>query len=131
MLHSLNGKKIMRFYSSFMSFCMYFHHCVIIGDSEEDWPLEVIKYDGKREKILLNPGEMLLYESAKLIHGRPESFKGKLYVNLFVHFTETENWDFMYGKNNTVFSQRRKIYYRVSPPEGIIDLDYNDIKDEL
>ena len=31
-------------------------------------------------------GEMLWYESARLVHGRPIPFKGEYYDNVFVHF---------------------------------------------
>ena len=53
---------------------------------DEPWPLTVITHEGKREKIFLKPGEMLLYESAKMPHGRQFPFKGEFYDNLFVHF---------------------------------------------
>ena len=46
----------------------------------------MITHEGKREKIYLQPGEMLLYESAKMPHGRQFPFKGEYYDNLFVHF---------------------------------------------
>ena len=36
--------------------------------------------------IYLKPGEMLLYESAKVPHGRQFPLEGDYYDNLFVHF---------------------------------------------
>ena len=53
---------------------------------EQDWPLEVIGFDGKRYLVTLKPGEMVLYEGAKLIHGRPYPLNGTLFSNAFVHF---------------------------------------------
>ena len=53
---------------------------------EEPWPLEVYDRQGKAVNITLSPGEMILYESHSLIHGRPFPLKGEYYVNLFVHF---------------------------------------------
>lgn len=40
----------------------------------------------KRKKIFLKPGEMLLYESATVPHGRMEPLNGDYFDNLFVHF---------------------------------------------
>jgi prolyl 4-hydroxylase len=38
---------------------------------DQDWPLEVIGRNGVAVNVTLQPGEMLLYESASIIHGRP------------------------------------------------------------
>ena len=35
-----------------------------------DWPLEVIGHDGLAYNITMKPGEMVLYESHSLIHGK-------------------------------------------------------------
>ena len=56
---------------------------------EEEWPLEVYGRDGLAYNITLKPGEMVLYESHSLIHGRPFPMKGKSYANMFVHFQPT------------------------------------------
>jgi len=34
----------------------------------------------------MEPGDMVLYESHSIIHGRPFALKGKFYANLFIHF---------------------------------------------
>ncbi len=52
----------------------------------EEWPLLLIDFEGRREKIYLKPGEMVLYESAKLPHGRQVPLNGTYYDNIFVHF---------------------------------------------
>ena len=36
--------------------------------------------------MFLKPGEMLLYESAKMPHGRQFPLEGDFYDNLFAHF---------------------------------------------
>ena len=51
-----------------------------------NWPLNLIDLKGKKQKIFLRPGEMLLYESAKVMHGRQEPFDGEYFDNVFVHF---------------------------------------------
>ena len=38
------------------------------------------------------PGEIILYESASVIHGRPEVFKGDLFANIFVHYAPLDGW---------------------------------------
>jgi len=39
-------------------------------DVDEDWPLEVWGHDGKPYNISMKPGDMVLYESHSIIHGR-------------------------------------------------------------
>ena len=50
-----------------------------------DWPLEIHDHFGRRHTALLKPGEMLLYESARLKHGRPQPLDGAYFANIFVH----------------------------------------------
>ena len=33
---------------------------------------------------------MLFYESAKCMHGRPRTFKGKYYASVFIHYVPAE-----------------------------------------
>ena len=62
-------------------------------DGAEDWPLEIVGMDGLVRQIYLEPGDMLLYESTTLIHGRPTPFQGKVFANIFAHFKPTSGWD--------------------------------------
>jgi len=70
-----------------------------VAQSEDcdDWPLEVIGHDGLAYNVTMKPGDMVLYESHSVIHGRPFPLSGKkknkeeklkcdYYANLFVHF---------------------------------------------
>merc|ERR1711953_365259 len=50
------------------------------------WPLFILDNAGSQHKVQLEPGQMLWYESAKLPHGRPHTFTGEYYDNIFVHF---------------------------------------------
>ena len=36
--------------------------------------------------VMLEPGEMVWYESARLIHGRPQPLEGEYYDNAMVGF---------------------------------------------
>eukprot|EP00658_Telonema_sp_P-2_P033985 TRINITY_DN2484_c0_g1_i6.p1 TRINITY_DN2484_c0_g1~~TRINITY_DN2484_c0_g1_i6.p1 ORF type:complete len:247 (-),score=42.07 TRINITY_DN2484_c0_g1_i6:359-1099(-) len=55
-------------------------------DEDGGWPLEVVGEDGIIREVYLQPGEMVLYEGARLLHGRPMRFKGKYFGNIFSHF---------------------------------------------
>lgn len=37
----------------------------------------------------MEPGDMVLYESGSLVHGRPFPLKGKYFANIFIHFEPT------------------------------------------
>ena len=52
----------------------------------DDWYLEIEDHQKNIHKILLEPGEMIFYESATLKHGRPEPFSGEYYSNVFCHY---------------------------------------------
>lgn len=45
-------------------------------DNNDDWPLQVIGRDGVAVNVTLQPGEMFLYESASILHGRPYPLQG-------------------------------------------------------
>lgn len=56
-------------------------------DTEDcSWPLEVWGHDGIVRNITMKPGDMVLYESHTIIHGRPFPFRGNYFANIFVHF---------------------------------------------
>ena len=46
----------------------------VAQDVDEDWPLEVIGHNGKAYNVTMEPGDMILYESHSLIHGRLSIF---------------------------------------------------------
>eukprot|EP01083_Nonionella_stella_P201298 736503_1 len=56
---------------------------------DEPWPIEVTSWDGKRYYIEDEPCDMVFYESAKLIHGRPATYNGSSWVNAFLHYRPT------------------------------------------
>uniref|UniRef100_A0A7S4MFC3 Fe2OG dioxygenase domain-containing protein n=1 Tax=Odontella aurita TaxID=265563 RepID=A0A7S4MFC3_9STRA len=55
-------------------------------DLDEPWPIEVIGHDGRAHNVTMEPGDMVLYESHSIIHGRPFAMKGRYFANIFVHF---------------------------------------------
>lgn len=60
--------------------------------ADADWPLEILDHDGKLHAVNMKPGDLLLYESAKLLHGRPTPFDGDFYANIFVHYMPKSGW---------------------------------------
>ncbi len=64
--------------------------CIInvAQDVDEDWPLEVYGRDGLAYNVTMEPGDMVLYESHSLIHGRPFPMVGKYFANIFVSFSK-------------------------------------------
>eukprot|EP00604_Paraphysomonas_vestita_P002251 CAMPEP_0174819618 /NCGR_PEP_ID=MMETSP1107-20130205/2962_1 /TAXON_ID=36770 /ORGANISM="Paraphysomonas vestita, Strain GFlagA" /LENGTH=375 /DNA_ID=CAMNT_0016033465 /DNA_START=336 /DNA_END=1463 /DNA_ORIENTATION=+ len=63
--------------------------CIINVDQEdmaEPWPIEVYDHSGKAHNVTMEPGDMVLYESSTVLHGRPAPLKGSKYANIFIHF---------------------------------------------
>jgi len=58
----------------------------VAQDIVEPWPLEVIGHDGFAYNVTMEPGDLVLYESHSILHGRPFPLQGKFMANLFVHF---------------------------------------------
>lgn len=82
----------------------------VAQDVDEPWPLEVYGRDGKAVNITMNPGDMVLYESHSLIHGRPFPLKGKYMANVFIHF-----------EPKAVRDDGLPVYLKVDAPDEIID----------
>ena len=61
-----------------------------------DWPLIILGHNDKEYHVNMKPGDILLYESAKLLHGRPEPLNGLHYDNIFVHYAPKDNWDYQW-----------------------------------
>ena len=55
-------------------------------DVDEAWPLVIEDNYYREHHVLLKPGEVVFYEGARLIHGRPQPLKGKFFANIFCHF---------------------------------------------
>jgi prolyl 4-hydroxylase len=75
-------------------------------DADESWMLEVYDRQGNAVNVTMEPGDMVLYESGSLIHGRPFPLKGRYYANIFIHFEPTgrpksfENYDYVEGMDD-------------------------------
>ena len=54
-------------------------------DNQEDWPLHIINNQGIEDKVYLNVGDIIFYESARLPHGRPTPLLGNYYSIIMTH----------------------------------------------
>jgi len=55
----------------------------------EPWEVHIWDIHGKRQRVTMLPGEALLYESARCLHGRPTPLRGAEYTNIFTHYRPT------------------------------------------
>jgi hypothetical protein len=53
----------------------------------EDWALDICDHSGAWHQVYLEPGEIVLYESAICQHARFKPLNGAFYNNLFVHYS--------------------------------------------
>eukprot|EP01036_Dinobryon_divergens_P032554 gene32554-42170_t len=61
---------------------------------DKDWPLLILDHEDNEHNVVMQAGDMVLYESAKLLHGRPDPFVGSHYDNIFIHYKPVEGWDY-------------------------------------
>ncbi len=80
---------------SLLTVCLLINHSLpmvisaminVAQDLEDDWPLELIGHDGIAVNVTMQPGDMVLYESHSVLHGRPYPLRGNHCANVFVHF---------------------------------------------
>jgi hypothetical protein len=68
---------------------MYSFTCTHFKDA--DWPLRYTDSNGAYVDVEINAGQMLFYEGADYLHGRPSVFQGTSYMNWYMHFKPVEN----------------------------------------
>ena len=85
-------------------------NAMIVIDKElagqEDWKMEFITFDGERKWMKFAPGDMFIYEAAKLIHGWPTPFEGENYIAVFFHFFP-RNPDWPYYIQDRMFTHNK------------------------
>lgn len=71
------------------------------GNLTEPWPVEVQDHGDRLHEVIMEPGDIVYYESAKALHGRNRPLRGPhaYYVNLFTHYRPTGDPDW-FGKPN-------------------------------
>lgn len=65
----------------------------VASDLYAPWDLQAFDTDGREHRVDLAPGELLLYESAHIVHGRPVPLNGRYYAGLFIHYQPAEDHD--------------------------------------
>jgi len=67
--------------------------CIIqvAQDVDEPWPVEVYDHKGQAHNVTMVPGDMVLYESHTVLHGRPFPLNGSYYANIFVHYIPVDH----------------------------------------
>lgn len=62
----------------------------VAQEVDEPWALQIEDHQGEEHEVCMEPGDMILYESARLMHGREVPLVGESYANIFCHFVNME-----------------------------------------
>ena len=73
------------------------------SDDAEPWPILIEDLQGNTHEVILTSGDLVFYESSKVFHGRPHTFKGTWYSSVFVHFYPT-GYQETFDENGPVYS---------------------------
>ena len=79
--HTFLKRHVDRIETHVLSVILHLRH-----DVDRKWPLTIIGHDGAERMLDMQAGDMVLYEGARCVHGRPFNLLGKNWVNAFVHF---------------------------------------------
>ena len=69
------------------------------GNLTQPWTVEVYDHANRLHEVVMEPGDIVYYESAKALHGRNTPLSGGYYANIFTHYRPIgdPNW---YKKEN-------------------------------
>jgi hypothetical protein len=62
------------------------------SDDATPWPLFIEDLQGQTHEVTLTSGDLVFYESSKLMHGRPKPLNGSWYSSVFVHYYPKYGW---------------------------------------
>lgn len=65
---------------------------VASSEDAQDWPLVLQDYEGNIVEVHMTPGDLVFYESSRILHGRPTIFNGSWYTSLFIHYLPLDYW---------------------------------------
>jgi hypothetical protein len=77
------------------------------NEGSQPWPLVIEDFLGNTNEVMMEAGDLLLYESSKCLHGRPRRFNGEWYTSIFVHYYPRQLED-----------RSLDVHYRVPPHWG-------------
>jgi hypothetical protein len=63
-------------------------------DMDEPWLITMEDVNGVPREVNLEPGDLLLYESAKCPHYRLTPFRGRFYASVFIHYRPAHGWNY-------------------------------------
>ncbi|KAL3775492.1 hypothetical protein ACHAW5_000237 [Stephanodiscus triporus] len=69
------------------------------GNLTQPWTVEVYDHANRLHEVVMEPGDIVYYESAKALHGRNTPLAGGYYANLFTHYRPIGDPDW-YSKDN-------------------------------
>lgn len=72
------------------------------GNLTQDWPVEVFDHNGRLHEVVMEPGDIVYYESAKNLHSRNRALSGAngYYVNMFTHYRPADDGEEWYLKES-------------------------------
>ena len=85
------------------------------ADAGVKWPLVILNSTGGWSELYLKNGEMVFYESARMIHGRPHPYTGDRYAQLYAHFRPVAGW---VGNPNVKHWGQPGAHHAASPSTG-------------
>ena len=71
------------------------------GNLAEPWPVEIFDHANRLHEVIMEPGDIVYYESAKVLHSRTRPLMGAnaYYVNLFTHYRPVGDPEWMLKPN--------------------------------
>jgi len=67
--------------------CQYSGTICIDQDPDNEYPIYIENYKGKVTSVVLQPGDMIVYNGTELNHWR-EEYKGKEHTQAFIHYVD-------------------------------------------
>jgi prolyl 4-hydroxylase len=61
-------------------------------NADTPWPLYIEDHHFKPHQMTMEYGDVIFYESATCLHGRPTPFDGESNKNIYIHF-KPERWN--------------------------------------
>ncbi len=52
-------------------------------EADEPWELHILNHQGRRHRITMEPGEMVLYQTDRVAQARPTPLRGSYYDDIF------------------------------------------------
>jgi len=71
------------------------------GNLTQPWPVEVHDHADRLHEVMMEPGDIVYYESAKCLHGRNRPLRGNgaYFVNLFTHYAPVNDKEWFLKPN--------------------------------